>query len=391
MKNKRIYLFLLYGIFLFLIQTSKAFASNAAAISFGTINYEELTLQVFNNENTIVYYSTDNTNWAELEGGYNKTAKAYNMDISWVSATSDVTLFFKGDIAKTVKSITLPMQNSSINVEYDKVEGEFTFIEADQSDYFEWRKTTDYYWNKVSFTEASASYRDFLTTMENLRIKGARLLFRTPQVIGTGSDNVGIRPSAEITITIPARSAAPSVKVNSSKLTLNTSKTLEYFDTEGNFWIECDGVMAIENIASKALYENGGRDVTLLLRKAATGNTPYSKTQKLYIPGQKEKPTLGGSSSDVTYYYVNSKLVLQFNKASKTNVYEYTIVRDGGELNLARSSWKSINSNALLTISNTIAPSGSKVYVRKKGSDENLSKKTPLVLSSAINSFEVAY
>ncbi len=391
MKKLKSYILFLFCILFLIIPASNVFASGAAAISFGKIDYEELTLQVFNNDNTIVYYSTDNTTWSEIEGGYDNAAKAYTLDISWVSATSDVTLYFKGDIVKTVKSITLPMQNSSINVEYDKVEGEFTFIEAEEADYFEWRKTTDYHWNSVNFSESSASYKSFLTTMENLRIKGAKLLFRTPQVIGTGSSDVGMRPSAEISITIPSRASAPSVKVNSSKLTLNTTKTLEYYDSDGDFWIECDGAMAIEDIAPKALYENGGKNVTLLIRKSATANMPFSKTLKLIIPGQTAKPTIGGTDSDVTYYYVNSKLVMQFNKASATNLYEYVIVREDKELDLARTSWKSVNSSALMTISKTVAPSGSTIYIRKKGKDENTSKNISLILPSAINSFKVTY
>lgn len=391
MKFKQRYLFFLYCILFLIMPVGNAFASEAAAISFGKVNYEELTLQVFNNNNTIVYYSTDNSTWSEIEGGYESTTKAYTLDISWVSAASDVTLYFKGDIVKTVKSITLPMQNSSINVEYDKVEGEFTFTEAEEADNFEWRKTTDYYWNTVSFDESTASHKKFLETMENLRVKGAKLVFRTPQVIGTGSGDVGMRPSKEIAITIPARGAAPTVKVSSSKLTLNTTKSIEYYDSAGGFWIECDGAMAIEDIAPKALYENGGKSVTLLLRKSATATVPYSKTLKLTIPGQAEKPTIGGSASDVTYYYVNSKLVMQFNKASATNIYEYTIVREGNELNLARASWKSVNSTKLMTLSKVTAPSGCTIYVRKKGIDENSSKKVSLVLPSAINSFTVTY
>ncbi len=390
MKYKLRYLFFLICILFLIMPTQNAFASEAA-ISFGKVNYEELTLQVFNNNNTIVYYSTDNSTWSEIEGGYDNTAKAYTFDISWVSVTADVTLYFKGDLVKTVKSITLPKQNSSINVEYDKVEGEFTFTEAEEADSFEWRKTTDYYWNTVSFDETSTSYKSFLSTMENLRVKGAKLVFRTPQVVGKGSGDVGMRPSTEVNITIPARGAAPTVKVNASKLTLNTTKTIEYYDATGGFWIECDGTMTIEDIAPKALYEKGGNSVTLLLRKSATKSAPYSKTQKLVIPGQTAKLTIGGSSSDVTYYYVNSKLVMQFNKASTTNLYEYTIVREGNEFNLAKASWKTVNSSKLMTIAKTTAPSGCTIYVRKKGTDENTSKKISLVLPSAINSFTVTY
>lgn len=381
----------LFGLLLCMIPANRVFAAGASAVSFGTVNYEALTLQVYNNNNNVVYYSSDNNSWSEIEGGYNSTTKAYTFDISWVSDTTDVTLYFKGDIIKTVKSITLPMQNSSIYVEYDKVEGEFTFSEVEESDYFEWRKSTDYYWNIVSFTETSSSYQNFLSTMENLRIKGAKIIIRTPQVIGSGAGNVGLRPSAEITITIPSRVAAPAVKVRASKLTLSTTTALEYYDATNDLWMECDSDMSIGDIAPKAMYENGGKNVTLLLRKSATASSSYSKSQKLIIPGQTGAPTLGGTSSDVTYYFVNSNLVLQFNRASATNVYEYTVVKDGGEFSLTSASWKSVTSPSLMTISKALVPSGSMIYVRRKGSDENTAKGMELVLPSAVSSFLVNY
>lgn len=369
----------------------RAHAAEASAISFGTIDYENLTLQIYNKNNGIVYYSTDNSTWSELEGGYDTTTKSYMMDISWVSLTTDVTLYFKGDTAKTVKSITLPMQNSSIGVEYDKAEGEFTFSEVEEADYFQWRKITDYNWYTVSFNENSSSYKSFLATMESLRIKGAKILFRTPQVIGTGAGNTGIRPSAEITITIPARGAAPSVKINTSKLTLSTTSSIEYYDAENDLWMECDGVMSIEDIAPKALYENGGKAVTLQLRKAATASAANSKIQKLVIPGQTAAPTIGGSINDVTYYYINTKLVLQFNNASEKNVYEYAIVKAEDDYNPGSVVWRSVNSSKILNISTVSAPDGSTVYVRRKGTDENTAKKISVVLPSATNSFTVSY
>jgi hypothetical protein len=390
-KLRLISIFVLFSLLLCMMPVNKGYAAGATAVSFGEVNYETLTLQVYNNNNNVVYYSTDNSNWSEIEGGYHSTAKAYTFDISWVASTTDVTLYFKGDVVKTVKTITLPMQNSSINVEYDKVEGEFTFSEVEESDYFEWRKATDYYWNKVSFSESSSSYQTFLTTMESLRTKGAKLIIRTPQVIGLGAGDVGMRPSAEITITIPARAAAPTVKVNSSKLTLTTTVAMEYYDLTSDLWMECDGDMPIEDIAPKALYDNGGKSVTLFLRKSATASAPFSKTQKLIIPGQAGAPTIGGSSSDVTYYYLNSKLVMQFNNASATKVYEYTIVKEDKEFNITSASWKSVTTTSLMTLSKSLVPIDSTIYVRKKGTDENTTKNVNLSLSSAINSFVVTY
>lgn len=374
-----------------LVPQGRAYAEGASAISFGTIDYEALTMQVYNNNNTVVYYSTDNSTWSEIEGGYNSALKAYVMDISWVSASADVTLYFKGDTVKTVKTMLLPAQNSSISVEYDRVEGEFTFSDVDEASNFEWRKTLDYYWNTVSLNENSASYRSFMATMESMRTKGAKIIIRTPQEIGTGAGNPGMRPSSEITITIPARAAAPSVKVNIAKLTLNTTTSLEYYDAASNLWMECDASMSVEDIAPKVLYENGGASVTLQIRKAATSSTPYSKIQRLTIPGQAAAPTIGGNNSDVTYYYLNSKLVMQFNNASASNLYEYIVVKESATFSMTSTGWKTVNSSSLMTLSNSLAPKGCTIYVRRKGIEENTAKNTPLVLPSAVNSFSVTY
>lgn len=391
MRLKTLITGIIFVILLSCLPIGQAYAADASAISFGTIDYENLTLQVYNNNNGVVYYSDDNSNWSELEGGFDPTTKSYTMDISWVSLTADVTLYFKGDSVKTVKSIILPMQNSSIGVEYDKAEGEFTFSEVEEADYFQWRKITDYNWNTVSFSENSTSYKNFLTTMEFLRVKGAKILIRTPQVIGTSASNTGMRPSAEVTITIPARSAAPSVKINTSKLTLSTTSSIEYYDEVNDLWMECDGVMSIEDIAPRALYENGGKTVTLQLRKSATSSTANSKVQKLVIPGQSAAPTIGGSVNDVTYYYINSKLVLQFNKASETNVFEYAIVKADDDFTPGSVVWRTVNSTKILNISAVSAPEGSTIYVRRKGRDENTSKNLSPILSSAVNSFAVTY
>lgn len=366
-------------------------AAIATAVSIGAIDYENLTMQIFYNNNSVVYYSTDSNTWTEVEGSYNSSSGSYSIDISWVPVSSDVTFYFKGDTVKTVKSVTIPAQNTDFSVDYDKVEGEFTFNETGDTDYFEWRKTSDYNWVTVSLDEASSSYKAFLSTMEKLRVKGASIIIRLPQDTGTGISDVGSRPSKEATVAIVARGTAPTVKINSSKLTINTTSALEYYDPSSDLWIECDGAMYLGDIAPTTLYENGGKTVTLKIRKAATSSAPYSKTSIITIPGQAAAPTIGDSSKDITYYYLNSKLVLQFNNASTTNIYEYTVVKAGYDLDITTSSWKSVSSSSTITLSASSAPVNCMIYVRKKGTDENSSTNTRLVLSSAVNSFTVTY
>lgn len=361
-------------------------AGTASAVSLGVINYEDLTLQIFNNNNSIVFYSVDQLNWTEVEGIYD--AGAYLMDISWVSPSGDVTLYFKGDHNSSVAMVTIPMQYNDFKVTFDKVEGEFIFDNTDLSDEFEWRKASDYSWKTVSLDESSPSYKAFLNTVEAFRVKGAKLILRLPQQVGNALEP-GNRPSREITVTIPARAAAPSVSVNSSRLTLNTTATMEYYDDATRRWMECDKGMTVEEIAPAALHQNGSKDVTLKLRTAATEKAPYSKTTILTIPGQQAAPKIGGNTDDISYYYVNSKLTMVFNLASKTNQYEYVILKPNAEFDFTKAKWITVSQAKPMTLSNSIAPDGSTVYLRKKGTDASSTGNTSLKLSSAIVSFDV--
>ena len=167
LKGLRLLLWLLPVFVIGLQPSGKVSAETATAVTIGAIDYEELTLQVYNNNNTIIYYSTDETTWTEVEGSYSTATKSYEMDISWVSITSDVTLYFKGDVNTTIKSTTLPMQDKYFKVTYSKADEEFEFIEADDYDYFEWRKASDYSWSTVSLNDTSSSYKQFISSLEN--------------------------------------------------------------------------------------------------------------------------------------------------------------------------------------------------------------------------------
>ena len=362
-------------LFIFIISAIppvKADAGTATPISFGKIDYDDLTLQVFDNNNSIVYYSTDGNIWTEVEGAYDSLTAAYSMDISWISDADEATLYFKGNSVNTVKSITLPAKNKDFKVLYDKIENEFTFDGIDDIDTIEWRKQTDYNWIKVDLDEDSTSYHNFQNTMEILNSTGAKIIFRTPQIIGTGSNNVGARPSKEISFTLTKRAAAPSVTINPLNMTLNTTTLMEYYDPATKLWIECDRSMPISDLASDALYENGSKAVTVMIRKAATTYASYSKTAYVNISGQLDTPTIGDNSADFTYYYMNSKLVMQFHKVTATSPYEYTVVKPGYSFDETTAGWRLVTNNNLMYISTATASQGCRIYIRKKGNSTTL-------------------
>lgn len=383
---------LLLGILLFsLTPTSKVSAEEATAISIGRIDYDNLTMQIFNNNNGIVYYSTDQNTWIEVEGPYDTTTNSYSMDISWISGREEFTLYFRGNMVKTISSIVLPMQNTSIKVTYNSADDEFVFLDTDDAITMQWRKASDYTWNTVELDEDSFSYISFVNSMEILRVKGAKIYIRTPQVIGRNNNNVGCRPSKEVVLSITKRSNPPTIKVNVSKLNLNTTEAMEYYDMATKLWIDCNRTMLIEDIAPEALYANGSSNPTIMIRKAATSSASYSKTAYITINGQKAAPVIGDNSDDITYYYVNSKLVIQFHTASATNAYEYAIVKPGYSFEVGTASWRSVTSSKIMTISKTSAPDGCEIYVRKKGISQNTSRNIESVLSSAISYFTVKY
>lgn len=381
---------LVFGLLL-LIPIAKISAAEAKPVSIGTIDYDTLTMYVYTNNNTVVHYSTDKTTWYEVEGNKTTENDAFLMDISWVNSSDDTTLYFKGENDKTIQSVTLPAKDTSLKVVYDKVDNIFEFENCDAATHFEWKKATDYVWNKVSLDPNSDSYQSFLKTIDGLLVKGAKVSFRIPQIVGTNANNVGARPSKEVNLTLAKRANAPSVKVNANKLMLNTTLSMEYFNEKINAWVECDKSMTLEDIAPTTLYRNGSKPVTLKIRTAATANKTYSKTAYLKINGQAGAPTLGDNSKDVSYYYQNGKLMLQFNNASKTEVYSYAIVKPGSTFNETTTAFTIMNTTKAKAISSTTAPEGSTIYIRKQGVNENSTKGIELKLASEVNSFKVSY
>lgn len=378
-------MFLLFGCAI--LKPSMNASAADAAVAIKAVDYEMLTLTLTKNGNNIIYYSTNNSTWNELEAKA-LTGDSLVMDISWVSATADTTLYFKGDSVETVVKITLPKKNNTIKVTFDKAEGNLSFDNTDAATSFEWRKSTDYNWMSVSFDETSASYESFLAQIEALRVKGSKIIVRTAQTAGTAT-NPGTRPSKEVTVTISARPNAPKVQLNTTKLTFSTTASMEYYDAKKNMWLDCTKTMTVEELAPAAINAGGKASaVTLMFRTAGSDSKPYSKTQTLIVPAQGNAPTIGDSSSDVAWYIKNNKnVVLTFKNATKTNVYEYAVVKQGADE--TKLSWRSVMSSKEVSLSVTSAPDGSTIYVRKKGTNESVTKKLSLSLPSAINSFSV--
>lgn len=398
MKHSKINIIKFFGcLVLFIIaavmmpSTLAKAADDAKTVSVGIIDYDSLTMEILSNKNTTLYYSTDKTNWYEVSGHANAASTGYYMDISWVSQNSEVTIYLKGDTDTTVNSVTLAARDTGLKVTFDKIEEDFSFENCDDASYFQWKKATDYTWHTVLLDTSSASYRSFLSTVQGFLVKGAKLTIRIPQTIGRSESVVGNRPSKEVIVTLTKRANAPSVSVNASKMMLNTSEKMEYYNASTNQWIECDSKMTVEDIAPAALFKNGAKTVSIKIRTAATSSKSYSKTATIKIPGQGAAPTIGGTTSDVSYYYQNKKIVLVFNNASATNVYSYAIVKPGDEFDVTKASFTQIKNSKPKMLSQSTVPDGSTIYIRRQGINANASKYIELKLSSETSTINVSY
>lgn len=374
---------LLTGAFLFDGKVTVQAADEAGQVEVVGINYNDLTMTLSPAGNTLIYYSKNKNDWNELEY-YTTEAGNRVMDISWMSESSDTKIYFKGDKNTKPVDVTIP-KRGSLKVKFNKADGTLSFDDYEDAKTFQWRKATDYNWSEVSIEESAADHQEFLRQLENLRIKGAKIIIRTPAVNGTSADDTGARPSKEVNVSVPKRNNAPSITLNMGKLTANTTDKYEYKSDKKQTWESCDKNMAIKTLLPHVFlgdpeYGNG----TLMIRKAATDTAGYSKTIIIPVAAQRPAP----DKAKFVHYQEDSRFVFYFEDASKTNPYEYMIVKPDKEF-AENGTWKTVTSGKLIKLSKSTAPDGSTIYFRYKGIAANKSKGIDAVLPSPYDSIVV--
>lgn len=376
-------------------------ASEAANVEVTEIDYENLTLTVAANNNSIVYFSVNKTTWNEMDAMPLDDGKLM-MDISWISPSSEKKLYFKGNKATATTTVTLPKVNSSIKAKFNAKYGTVSLSNYEDATAFLWRKSTDYNWKKVDIDEDSKSYKEFVEEIEALRVMGAKIYVMTEQVKGTiknGSLDTGVRPSKQIKVSISKRSNFPNINLNIKKLTFNTTAKMEYYNETQKKWVECERSMKLEDI-SKAPFDDkkaSGAAVVLQFRKAATNSAGASKIRVIAIPYQPAAPKAADAYS--AYFETSGsgdtakkKLVISFPQAKETAPVEYAVVKAGDSFDVSKASWKTVKkSDKLVKISEKAAPEGSTIYIRTKGVKENEKKKIELRLPSACVQYKVTY
>ncbi|MDE6874510.1 MAG: hypothetical protein K2P87_08635 [Lachnospiraceae bacterium] len=351
------------------------------------VDFEELWLEVDAGDNTAVYYSDRAKKvWSEALPGADGN---YLIDISWIKGTSAAEITLKGDKNEEVVSVQLPARESKYKIKFDKVKGVLTFTYLpDSVTEIQWRKATSYDWQTVSVEDAVDPDSEFAEELDKLRVAGASIYVRTAgsecELEADGTLDAGIRPGKEIKLSITKRGSAPKVKIDGSRLTLNTTNSMEYSTDGGRTWEPAEKKLALSKVAPGALGASA-QDVVVWIRKKATSRSPYSKLFVLEVPAQRSAP----AGAEVTYESRDGKFWLTFTQASKTSPYEYTVVKAGNTLDISKASWKSVVAAKTISVSEKTAPAGSKIYVRKKTVKQTTT--TEFELASATMEISVSY
>ncbi|HWT75890.1 MAG TPA: hypothetical protein VN258_14395 [Mobilitalea sp.] len=369
MTKKRIAFYVLAALLILAALLANLHGRASAAetsISVKEINYynSTITLQL-NSGDTAVYFSDSTKKKWELVPGQISNG-TITMDISWISASKNYTMYFKGDYSTLEISVTLVKQVTNFSASFNILKATVTFNNAENRT-LEWRKKGSSTWKTLNTSTMAAELGYYY---EN----GAQVCFRLAPVNGTSSTDAGLRPSNEVTVTVPKKTAAPAITINGSKFSIAVKKGISYrkMNSDGTYtsWTDITSAtdLLLSSIAPEALYSsNAGsqKEVTLQFRTNAGSTSQVSNITTVKVPVQKAAPNTDTYGISLNYTS-SSTLSLIVKAASTTAPFEYTIILKDKTLNYQTATWKTISSSTAVSISSTAAPTGSRIYVRMK-------------------------
>lgn len=368
-KASYYYIISILVIFFSILLPGLTIAASEKQLKIVEIDYDAEVMTVMSTEgDTRLFYSdSKQKNW-ECAYGVFEDGK-YEMDISWVKKTGDYTISLKGDKSDLVIQVTLPKQKKDFKVSFDCTTEQFKFS-GDNGGTIFWRKKGSTAWQE--FGKASDEQTELKLELERMYAKGASLYFRIGQEKGgtkNGAFDAGMRPSTEVSLNISKQAEGPKLSIAGDK-TIAVNDKMEYRTADGN-WIACDKKLDINEIAKAALAEEGvAQDVVFYVRVAATAKKLPSAQKEFTVLAQPEAPknvefAFGNNTSlkiEIKDLIVNDEISEE--KPSGTNPYEFTVVAKDKELE-KNAVWTKITAETAV-ISETKAPEGSKIYVRKR-------------------------
>lgn len=327
-----------------------------------SVNYIEEVINVLpgSGGSTKFYMSTDNEKtWEMIED-------TGTVDISTLLSTKAVTLKFKGNKDQTVKEVTLAAEDKSLQVAYKVVSGSgliaFTPVQN-----VEYKKGVNGTWKTASNLMPTSMYE----------IKGATLYFRTPATVDKRSGKV-------ITVKIPKKPSAPSVKLDGSKLSITGLKPGEtqYRVGDSTTWLtfnpsdtklkSLDLNILLNSSAGTNIVIPAGR---IEFRSKGNEKKLDSSVKVIEVPLQ---PVVPDS-------IILTNTTLKITDSNTKRAYEYTVVTKGTTLDLEKAKWSAATAKSPVIVRN--AAVGDKILVRLKSTTDPTTKK--LLLASTYKEFIV--
>jgi len=439
-KAKQVKWILYIGMFMLILQllpVRMSYAADAEPVRVQAVEYYEEQLQVYNNNNTKIYFATEQDaskgNWEIIDAEDDGVTM---IDISWLSASSENILVIRGDknttqsrviIGKrpTKLSVTIDYTNmkqmnkdatiaAMVNIMSDVGTGEKPVKFSD----LEWRKGTAGQWKDT----------DELTVglLEKFLVNGTTLYFRIKAVddvhvngSSTYPDGTkGRRCSAEIKVKVPKQAAAANHNVDGGKFTVDVKYGKEYRISvdDGAFsaWVQVTDKSAkslsLSDMLKDVKYNTGTNiglvegnpfpKMTIEVRDYASTKAPASKIASITLDKQrvleqskvKVNETVANDDNIYISYSGNKYLLIRIPSASSDNPYEYCVFKKGESFNLAKASWTAITKGTEIKVPSSKAVDGGILYVRKKEIKQKIdSKKTSVTLASTYVTYEITY
>lgn len=295
------------------------------------------------------YMSTDNQKtWEVIPQGI--------LDISSLLSPKKVTIYFKGNKDTYPFPLEISEMNSALKAVYGVVNGVGS-ITLTPATGIQYRNGANGNWSPATSGMLTAMYE----------VRGASLSFRI-------APTAAVRAGKIVTVRIPKRPTAPSVRLDPGKLSISGIKAgkIKYLNKDGfwtDFLVGTPSTISITKLLSNTDLTNtvaitGG---TLEFYTPGTGKKLDSAVRVIEIPNQitleDSKATLVGTTLSIV-------------DSDQSKQYEYTVVDQGKSLDYQKASWSSITSKKSVIVSR--ASIGSNILVRLKSTTDRTSGKVSL-------------
>jgi hypothetical protein len=319
-----------------------------------TIDYTQETATVMTGTggSTKFFVSFDNKTW-ELLDPIITLNNAIVIDISTSLKSKETTVYFRGNKDTTPNPIVLNGEDASLKAAYTVTNGSGAIALSNATYPVEYRIGTNGQWRDYGAI-STALYEN----------KGASLYFRTKA-------DKSRRAGKIVTVKIPKKPSAPSVKVDGSKMNISGLKSGETLFRKGDDlpWIpfqpsdpkvktlDINGLFAAVATDNKPI--TGG---VLEVRYKASDKKVASSVRVIEIPTQPTVPD--------TIYLNGTTLTIQDNNTKRA--YEYTRVEKTQTLNLQTAKWSTLTAARPVIIPK--ASIDDKIYVRLKSTTDTKTK-----------------